>query len=162
MTTLNSKDGTGEGYDEYRRRRFHGSACRYAGTSFQTVSVWDDMCCCWKPVRREPTKAERLQRQIDAATRLAAKAAAELERIESFPEEPSHEYDENAVVIFRKQFNPTGVIYNYAAIRCGNLWYTTGPRAPKGYTWDELMEWLDESTCDPEVALAPATGWTEL
>ena len=33
--------------------------------------------------------------------------------------------------------------YNYAAIRSGGLWYTTGPKSPKGFEWEELIDWLD-------------------
>lgn len=33
--------------------------------------------------------------------------------------------------------------YSYAAVRAGGLWYTTGPKAPKGFEWEELIDWLD-------------------
>jgi hypothetical protein len=32
--------------------------------------------------------------------------------------------------------------YNYAAIKVNGLWYTTGPKSPKGYNWDDLTEWM--------------------
>ena len=34
--------------------------------------------------------------------------------------------------------------YKYAAIKCNGLWYTTGPKSPKAYTWDDLIQWWDE------------------
>lgn len=40
-----------------------------------------------------------------------------------------------------------GVKYDYAAIKAGNgRWYTTGPNSPKGFTWDELMGWMNSWT----------------
>jgi hypothetical protein len=47
-----------------------------------------------------------------------------------------------AVIRFRKQFKPDGKLYAYAAIKCEDGWYTSGPRTPKGYSWDELVAWL--------------------
>lgn len=53
-------------------------------------------------------------------------------------------YDDGDVITFDKQFYPDGMAYSYAAIRSNGLWYTTGPKSPKGYTWVELVNWLTD------------------
>ena len=73
------------------------------------------------------------------AAALAAALEDEARREASYGTEPG----EGRVVKFRVKFRNGGVKYRYAAIRAGGLWYTTGPKSPKGYTWDELLDWLD-------------------
>lgn len=69
----------------------------------------------------------------------------ELLRLESLPTEPEGT-GEHAVIFFSKQFHSGGVSYDYAAIKASNgLWYTTGPRAPKGYTWDQLVDFIGDA-----------------
>jgi hypothetical protein len=41
--------------------------------------------------------------------------------------------------------NPTGRVYQYAAIKADSLWFTTGPKSPKAYTWDELTTWFEKN-----------------
>lgn len=33
--------------------------------------------------------------------------------------------------------------YHYAMIKCKDVWYSTGPKAPKAYTWNEMCEWWE-------------------
>lgn len=68
--------------------------------------------------------------------------AEELARIESRPEEPVA----GTVIRFDMRFEgPFSKAYDYAAIRAGDgLWYTTGPRSPKGY--NELLDWMEGNT----------------
>lgn len=51
-------------------------------------------------------------------------------------------YNEGAVITFTKRFTTNGIEYKYAAIKVHDAWYTTGPKAPKAYSWDELVTWL--------------------
>lgn len=69
------------------------------------------------------------------------------------------DYPDGTIIKFRKRFG-NSTWYRYAAIKAKGLWYTTGPRSPKGYTWDELTAWLG----DPENIrkLKVATGWRSL
>jgi hypothetical protein len=101
--------------------------------------------------RPEPSREELLQAQIDEAANIAARARLELERIGARPKEPE---GENAIIRFQYQFHRGGRVYNYAAVKAGGLWYTTGPQSPKGYTWQELSDWLAESTLEPFVCVA--------
>ena len=55
------------------------------------------------------------------------------------------DYPDGTIIKFRKRFG-NSTWYRYATIKAKGLWYTTGPRSPKGYTWDELTAWLG----DPE------------
>lgn len=75
------------------------------------------------------------------------KVRAEIRRLEQrlaeagvlYPEEPM----EGSILRFTYRFSKGGVKYTYAALRVGDLWYTTGPRsAGTGYTWRQLVDWL--------------------
>ena len=74
------------------------------------------------------------------AAALAAALEEEAEREYAYGQEPG----EGSVIKFKVRFQPGGTKYSYAAIRVKGLWYTTGPHSPKGYTWDELLDWLDD------------------
>jgi len=65
----------------------------------------------------------------------------ELKRLESRPTEPE---EDGNVITFSKQFAAGGIVYSYAALRAKDLWYTTGPKSPKGYTWDELLDFIGD------------------
>lgn len=80
-------------------------------------------------------------RKSDAlAVALAAALEDEARQEAKYGQEP----EEGSVIKFKVRFQPGGTKYSYAAIRAKNLWYTTGPYSPKGYTWDELLCWLDD------------------
>ena len=66
--------------------------------------------------------------------------AEEAEREDKYGPEPGN----GAIIKFNVRFSSGGTKYSYAAIRAGGLWYTTGPYSPKGYPWDELLDWLDD------------------
>lgn len=101
------------------------------------------------------TNRRVLQMQLDSAAR-------QLAQLDWYGPD---DYPDGTIIKFRKRFgmpdaprpNPW---YRYAAIKAKGLWYTTGPRSPKGYTWDELTAWLG----DPENIrkLKVATGWRSL
>lgn len=79
--------------------------------------------------------------------------AEELARLEDRPEEPPP----GSVIRFNMQFNGYGTVYDYAALHAGDgKWYTTGPRSPKGYTWDELLDWMEGNTHAFQVLRPPA------
>lgn len=91
-----------------------------------------------------PTLEPILSRRAIVRTRIA-ELEGELAYLASLPEEPRVEGDETGeanVIWFEKTFS-TPTVYTYAAVRAGDgLWYTSGPRAPKGYSWDRLIEWI--------------------
>ena len=68
--------------------------------------------------------------------------------------------DNGEVIGFQYRFAGGSRVYDYAAIKTADLWYTTGPASPKGYTDDDLIRWLSESTIDPE--LFWATRWDRI
>lgn len=82
-------------------------------------------------------------RSIAAAQQRIAAEQARIDRLMSLPAEPTTEDPDNALVVwFQHRFNIGGQIYTYAAVKAGDdKWYTTGPASPKGYTWDQLVEW---------------------
>lgn len=92
-----------------------------------------------------PTKAERLAAQV-------ARLQAELDRIALMPDEPQ---DPEATIFFEKTFG-TSRKYTYAAVKAGDgLWYTTGPKSPGGYSWQQLIEWiLDDGDQDTQIWFA--------
>lgn len=76
---------------------------------------------------------------------------AELARLNSLPTEPDGTDGAN-VVWWEMVFANSGGYrtYTYAAVKAGDgLWYTTGPRAPKGFTWDELVDWISREGVEP-------------
>jgi hypothetical protein len=75
-----------------------------------------------------------------------ARIDRELRRLDRFPwEDPFVDGD---VISFNKVFPNSTTTYNYAAIRTNGHWYTTGPRNPKHYLWDELVEFLGSGGAD--------------
>lgn len=91
--------------------------------------------------------AASLERQ---AARLLARADEMRAKYARFGED---DYPVGAVITFDKTFNhyngrPLNRVskpYFYAAIKDPTgRWSTTGPRAPKSYTWDELIQWMGD------------------
>lgn len=78
----------------------------------------------------------------------AEQAMRQLEKYEKYGED---DYEDGAVIIFEYQFTPSGQAYSYAALKAHGKWYTTGPRSPKAYTWEELVSWFAEASNDVEV-----------
>lgn len=74
---------------------------------------------------------------------LAIALAEAIEKETKQEEKYGAEPDRGSVIAFNVRFRKEGPLYSYAAIRAGNLWYTTGPNAPERYTWGELTDWLD-------------------
>lgn len=94
-------------------------------------------------------------RTLAALRSQLAAIAEQITRLENRPEEPT----EGSVIRFNMQFGGHGTVYDYAAIHCGDgKWYTTGPRSPKGYTWDELLDWMHGNTASFQVLRPPARG----
>ena len=85
-------------------------------------------------------KEETTMKKSEALATALAAALAEEARIE---EQYGSDQEDGAVVAFRVQFAARGVWYEYAAIRVKGVWFTTGPRSPKAYTWEELTGLLD-------------------
>lgn len=72
---------------------------------------------------------------------------AELARRDKLPPEPRSTARLGngvpSIIKFTKRFNSGW--YDYAAIhnKEEGLWYTTGPHSSRGYTWEELLRWID-------------------
>jgi hypothetical protein len=84
---------------------------------------------------------------LDADAALAAevqkkRVEAELELKRSILSGLGDDLVDGTIVQFWKQFAVGGREYMYAAIRADGKWYTTGPKSPKGYTWEEFTLWL--------------------
>lgn len=102
------------------------------------------------------------ERKIAMAQRAIRRAEQQIDKILSLPEEPTTDDPDGALVIwFTRYFNPNrSKQYTYAAVKAGDgLWYTTGPQSPKGYTWDQLIDWLLQ---DSQVTVWVAAGWEPL
>lgn len=90
------------------------------------------------------------------ADRLAqARDEREIERrldlIEAFGKD---DYTAGTVFRFVKQFDDSGTVYSYAAIKAGNSkWYTTG-KMVYGTDWEDFVLWLVSGKFPVE--------WTEL
>ncbi len=67
------------------------------------------------------------------------------EDIERLDEIGSDTWPEGTVFRFEKIFVPYGRVYTYATIKAGtgsDCWYTTGPKNPGPFTWDELIRFI--------------------
>lgn len=85
---------------------------------------------------------------------------AELIRLASLPQEPE---GSEPVIRFHKRFGPGQREYTYAAVKANDgLWYTSGPRTPKGYTWQALVEWIFDGKCDEEQSIERASKFRPL
>lgn len=92
------------------------------------------------------------ERRIERAQRMIERAQHEIDRLSARPDEPDAD---KAVIYFEKRFSARGTDYTYAAVKAGDgLWYTTGPKAPKGYRWDALLDWIFEYDEDIEIFVA--------
>jgi hypothetical protein len=98
-------------------------------------------------------KEDKMSRKDEVLRRMRV-LEAELARLEERPQEPESTDGQPLVIFFKKQFGgPTSsrpfikpnTKYHYAFIKAGGLWNGTGPKAPKAFTWDELMDWLENS-----------------
>lgn len=79
----------------------------------------------------------------------------ELRKLNIWIEEAQNRSDRSKV--FGEDSYPTGTIikflyrfpdqyrreaYEYAVLKCSNgLWYTTGPKSPKAFSWEDLVRW---------------------
>jgi hypothetical protein len=107
----------------------------YSGESFKTFSEHAaDITSDKKRGKVKQSQAEGIKLRI----RMLKK---ELKRLESRPAEPE---EDGNVITFQKQFAAGGIVYSYAALKAKGLWYTTGPKSPKGYTWDELLDFIGD------------------
>lgn len=92
------------------------------------------------------------ERKADEALRKADQARAERDaRIKAMERFGPDNYPDHAIIHFDYQFYEDTKVYAYAAIKCNGLWYSTGPRAPKAYTWAQMIEWWLRSTCDVDL-----------
>lgn len=99
-------------------------------------------------------------RKLAQEEAIIARAQARIDRLASLPDEPTTDDPDGALVVwFTHQFNERSKRYTYAAVKAGDgLWYTTGPASPKGYTWDQLIDWhLNEINADATMWVA--TEW---
>ena len=101
---------------------------------------------------------EKIDKRSTAA-RLEAQAQRLLDEAQKMRDERERfgedDFPDGAVITFGKVFPGGTREYQYAAMKTIHLedkygdnqlplglWYTTGPKSPKGYTWDELVNWM--------------------
>lgn len=77
-------------------------------------------------------KRELIQKQIDHLYE-------EIRKLDAYPED---DLPDGSIISFDKTFGLHINVYNYAAIKVEGLWYLTGTKSPKAYTWDELVTWF--------------------
>jgi hypothetical protein len=91
------------------------------------------------------TALRQAELSLRAAERTMERAMARIEQIANRPDEPMGNPEDGIVVFFQRTFGGVGTVYTYAMVKAGDgKWYTTGPRSPKGYTWDEVLDWLED------------------
>lgn len=99
---------------------------------------------------RPKSKREQLEAKMARHRREAERLEAKVAELEALPGEPEVDEGEPNVIWFTKVWQNGTREYTYAAAKAGDgLWYTTGPNTPKGYTWDQLIEWVhDGASCE--------------
>lgn len=94
---------------------------------------------------------EQLERVADRHRKEAERIERRIALLEALPDEPVVDDGEPNVIWFTKSFHASGD-YTYAAVKASDdLWYTTGPASPKGYTWSDLVQWVVDGTEDAEI-----------
>lgn len=103
------------------------------------------------------------ERKIALAEQRIAREQERIARIMSLPDEPTTDDPDGALVVwFQHRFNTGSKKYTYAAVKAGDgLWYTTGPASPKGYTWDQLIDWHMHEV-NEDSTMWVATEWSPL
>lgn len=167
--------------DAYERDRWHSDVWQDNerayddGNGMLVNGVYDDVegvpvLQTSKYVRWETAKALRdKERRVSSNSRKRAleiqlKAIAEaLAKIEARPKEPKRSVfiDEEELVptiLLNKKFNHNDTVYSYAFVGVAGRWYGTGPRAPKAYSWDELMDWLETTGPMPKIYRVQKSG----
>jgi hypothetical protein len=101
------------------------------------------------------SKREELEKSIAALRQRLDELHAAHERYANRPPEPTLYIQAEdglsvpPIIFFQKRFSdndwPNARVYDYAFIAANGKWYGTGPKAPKAYTWDELMDWLQDT-----------------
>lgn len=143
------------GYSRYRMTAcniYMFSTTRGGWEETETLPVHRPLCRrCLQEMEVTMPRRETLIRQLEIITN-------ELDRIDSMPED---DFEGEAVVIwFKKRFGgPHSDEYTYAFVRFADgSWAGTGPRAPKYYSWDELMSWVSEGVDE----IWFATEWEQI
>lgn len=85
-------------------------------------------------------QSDVIERQLAV---LANALAAALEAEAAIEAKYGKDQEDGTVIAWKMRFGRGGTKYTYAAIRVNGLWFTTGPRSPKGYTWAELTAWFE-------------------
>jgi hypothetical protein len=102
-------------------------------------------------------KRTRLTRQIQFHDNKVRELEQQLERLSNFPSEEQI-LGHGDVIEFEYSFRDNDRRYSYAAIHiAGRGWYTTGPEAPKAFSWDELVAWWDRGTLHSLSVMMPMT-----
>ena len=77
-------------------------------------------------------------------------------------EQPEDDFEDEAVIVFKKRFTTCGdgstSAYTYAAIKIKGRWYVTGTSQAK-LTWEELLDFIGDGAGEP---VWYATEWDEL
>jgi hypothetical protein len=120
-----------------------------------------------------------MEQTRDALIQQAQILLQRVAQMDARPDEPMPEQGPSAeetnevippIIYFKKRFAPghdphtdapkstlDGYFYVFIRVDQGEnrkgRWYGTGPKAPKGYTWDELMHWLERSGPIPDIYL---------
>jgi hypothetical protein len=107
------------------------------------------------------TEGGRLRRASPRPTPSSARAFYErqaqraLEKLAALDRFGEDEFEDGTIIAWEYQFHTGTKVYSYAAIKCGGLWYSTGPNAPKAYSWSQMVDWWSAATNDIEIWYAP-------
>ena len=99
---------------------------------------------------REVLEAEaaRVNKQLAALDALAQKYGED-------------DFEDGTVLKFRYRFNGAAraTKYRYAIIKANGLWYSTGPKTERGYTWDEMIAFWERGIM---TGLKQAITWEDV
>ena len=97
-----------------------------------------------QPTPEQKGETMRKRKDIEAEAKMLERRlsslVAELEEIDSLPEEPG---GDGTVVLFGVRFHPGDRTYDYAAYRAVDSWWLTG-REKGGRSWEELLEFMSQ------------------
>jgi hypothetical protein len=138
--------------DKWLFRAFEAEHGSPVEPDFKTQGTTTGRYTSAEPLSEEIPKGKNMSRKDAILSRMRA-LEAELAELEKLPAEP-RPTNGPTIIHFVKQFwwygkeerkQPAPKEYSYAFIKNPHdgCWSGTGPKAPKSYTWDELVHWLN-------------------
>lgn len=124
--------------------------------AWRSETITDEHLAVRRTTSTSPTESKETEMNINTLKARRDELDEQIAYLERLPAEPVVDEGEPNVIHFVKTFDGAGS-YIYAAVQAEGMWYTTGPRSPKAYTWEQLIQWIVLG--DREIQIWHCTGY---